>query len=62
MFDFELCIDTSDNKYMCCRQPIYGFHEAMIMIEYISQLETSSLIYNCEESWINLLLLVVKLY
>ena len=45
---------------MCCRQPVYEFHERKITNKLIDDLENSGLIRDCEESWVSLLLLAVK--
>ena len=45
---------------VCCRQPVYGFHESKIMTELIANLEANRLIRDCEGSWGSLILLAEK--
>ena len=44
IFDFEFCIDTNNSPPVCCRQPVYGFHESKIMTKLIADLEANKLI------------------
>ena len=60
MLGFEFCIDTRDTKAVCYRQPTYGVHEANIMSDHISQIETNSWIRDCAEPWGILFLLATK--
>ena len=60
MFDFEFCIDTDNSPPVCCRQPVYGFHESKIMTKLIAVLEANKLIRDDEGSWGSLLLLTVQ--
>ena len=60
MFDFEFCIDTDNSPPVCCRQPVYGFHESKIMTKLIADLEANKLIRDYECLWGSLLLLTVK--
>ena len=57
MFDFEFCIDTGNSSLVCCRQPVYDFHENKIMKKLITDLEANNLIRDCEGPWGSLLLL-----
>ena len=60
ILDFESCIDTGDFTPVCCRQPNYGFRERKIMNHYITTLEDSGLITDCEGSWGSLLLIISR--
>ena len=60
MLDFEFCIDTGNSPPVCCKQPVYEFHERKIMNELIDDLENSGLIRDCEGVWGSLLLLAAK--
>ena len=60
VLDFEFCIDTGDSVPVCCLQPKYGFHERNIINQYITALENSGLITDCEGSWDSLLLFTTK--
>ena len=60
MLDFEFCIDTGNSPPVCCRQPVYGFHESKIMNKLIDALENSGLIRDCEGALGSLLLLAAK--
>ena len=60
--DFELYLDTDNSPPICCRQPMYGFHESKIMTKPIADLEASGLITNSEEYLGSLLLLAEKTY
>ena len=48
MLDFEFCTDTGNSPPVCCRQPVYGFHESKIMTKLIADLEENNLIKDCE--------------
>ena len=61
MLDFEFYINTGNSPPVCCRQPVYDFHESKIMTKIIADLEASDLITDCEGAWGFLLLLAVKL-
>ena len=60
LIDFEFCIDTCNSPPVCCRHPIYGFHECKIMTKLIAELEVNMLIRDCEGPWGSLLLLAAK--
>ena len=60
MLDFEFCIDTGNPPPLCCRQPVYSFHESKIMTKCIADLETNKLITDCESPCGSLLLLTGK--
>ena len=60
MLDFEFRIDTGNSPSVCCRQPVYGFHESKIMIKLIADLEANKLIRDYEGPWGSSLLLTAK--
>ena len=60
MLDFEFYIDTANSPPVCCKQPVYGFHESKIMNKLIDDLENSGIIWDCEGAWGSLILLAVK--
>ena len=62
LLDFEFCIDTGNSPPVCCKQPVYGFHESKIMNRLIDDLENSGLIRDCEGAWGSLLLITAKLH
>ena len=51
MLYFEFCIDTGNSPPVCCKQPVYKFHESKIMNKLIDDLEYSGLIRDCEGAW-----------
>ena len=60
VLDFEFFIDTGDSVPVFCLQPKNGFHERKIINQYITALENSGLITDCEGSWDSLLLFTTK--
>ena len=60
MLDFDFGIDTGNSPPVCCKQPVYGFHESKIVNKPIDTLENSGLIRDCEGAWGSLLLLAAK--
>ena len=60
ILEFEFCLNTGNSPLVCCRQPVYGFHENKIMTKQIADLEANGLITNCEGSWGSLLLLTAN--
>ena len=60
MLDFDFGIDTGNSPPVCCKQPVYGFHESKIVNKPIDALENSGLIRDCEGAWGSLLLLAAK--
>ena len=59
MFDFELCIDTSDSKPVCYHHPAYGIRKKK-MIKNIQILEDNDWICDYVSPWDSLLLLTTK--
>ena len=60
MLDFGFCIDVGNSPPVCCRQPVYSFHESRIMTKLIADLEANKLIRDCEGPWGSLLLLAAN--
>ena len=60
MFDFNFFLDTDGSPPVCCRQPVYGIHERMIMNTHITVLEDNDWTCDYVGPWGSLLLLVAK--
>ena len=50
MLDFEFYLYTGNSLPVCCRRPVYGFHDIKIMNTQIADLEANGLIIDCEGS------------